>query len=73
MRLARRRQTGGKILDLAGVGAVAPRLEVALARIGPLKIDEKWQVQRIQPDNGILPIMAMVMRIRWTVATRRAP
>ena len=61
MRLARRRQTGGKIFDLAGVGAVAARLKVALARIGSLKIDEKRQVQRIQPDNRLPPLMPVVM------------
>ena len=61
MRLARRRQTSGKIFNLAGVGTVAPRLKVTLARVGTLKIDEKRQVKRIQPDNGILPLMSVVM------------
>ena len=61
MRLARRRQTSGKIFNLAGVGTVAPRLKVTLARVGTLKIDEKRQVKRIQPDNWILPLMSVVM------------
>ena len=54
-------EAGGEIFNLAGIGPVARRLQQGLLRIGTLKINKQWQIQRIEPDHRFSALMAVIM------------